>query len=204
MSNLQPLPFVDYQRPEQWDLKSPPLTFVGEAPGADEVRQGRPFAGRSGKLLDQTLEQAGLDRRLCLIANVFRYQPPGNKVSHFFSSRTRARAQGISLALEFGPFGASDYCLEAFAEEIIALRCMLNEVKPPIVIALGRTPLWALTGCGGILERRGQELPCRLRPETVVIPTFHPSYLLRGNLAQQPIFLTDIQNAAERRRHIVE
>ena len=60
------------------------LAIVGEAPGADEVKQGQPFVGRSGQLLNELLEEAGIARAHTLIANVFRYQPPANKVAHFF------------------------------------------------------------------------------------------------------------------------
>jgi DNA polymerase len=56
------------------------LMFVGEAPGAEEDRQGKPFVGRAGKLLDQLLEGIGMDRRHgAFIANVLKNRPPGNR-----------------------------------------------------------------------------------------------------------------------------
>src|SRR5439155_17272286 len=55
------------------------LMFVGEAPGFHEDRQGQPFVGRAGKLLDELLEEVGLARSQCFIANVLKCRPPGNR-----------------------------------------------------------------------------------------------------------------------------
>jgi uracil-DNA glycosylase len=56
-----------------------PVVIVGEAPGASEDKQGRPFVGRAGRLLDQLLEEAGLDREAVFITNVLKARPPGNR-----------------------------------------------------------------------------------------------------------------------------
>ena len=189
------LPRVPYQLPAR-PASRPPLVLVGEAPGRDEAREGRPFVGRSGQLLDRHLEAAGIERRDCLVANVFRLQPPDNKVGHFFSSRAKARRLGVAVVEGLGPFGTSDYCLAEFAGEIEALRAMLAEVRPAAMVALGRTPLWALTGLGGILEKRGAVLPCRLLEGASVVPTYHPSYILRGNHHVAPLFEADLRLAA--------
>ena len=188
------LPFVDYQYPTA-EPATGRIAIIGEAPGNEEVRQGIPFAGRSGKLLDENLAAAGLDRRTCLVANVFRYQPPGNKVGHFFASRTRAKKLGVTVAEDLGPFGASDYVLSEFAGEVAHLRDTLTRLRPVVILALGRTPMWALTGQSGITALRGQELECRLHPEATVIPTFHPSFILRGQRVEEPTFLGDIRHA---------
>ncbi|QQP90368.1 uracil-DNA glycosylase [Skermanella sp. TT6] len=191
------LPFVDYQYPAK-DPAGRRIAIIGEAPGAEEARTGKPFVGASGRLLDENLKSVGLERATCLIGNTFRYQPPGNKVAHFFSSRTKARKMGVEVAEDLGPLGASDYCLARYAGEVEHLRRTLAEVKPGVIIALGRTPLWALTGQSGITALRGQELPCRLFADAVVIPTFHPSYILRGNRVEEPLFHADVKLAAER------
>jgi DNA polymerase len=189
------LPRVAYQFPSQ---RGPGglLALVGEAPGREEVKAGQPFVGRSGRLLDDHLRAAGIAREACLVANVFRLQPPDNKVGHFFASRARARRLGVGLAEALGRFGGSDYCLAAFAGEIEALRRTLTDWRPVVIVALGRTPLWALTGLGGILECRGRVQPCRLLPEAAVVPTYHPSYLLRGQRAAEPAFQADLALAA--------
>jgi DNA polymerase len=190
---FSPLPKVDYDYQTDsahWNG----IILVGEAPGAEEVRLNHPFVGRSGQLLDKMLEKAEIKRQECLIANVFRYQPPGNKVDHFFLSRRAAKEQARPLAEDLGPFGSA-YCLAEFAPEIEYLRATIDnyakkrDPKEMILVALGRTPLWALTGENGLLEKIGKPLPCRLARGLTVIPTFHPSFILRGNWARQDEWL---------------
>src|ERR1700722_11400307 len=108
------LPRVDYDFPAG---KSNGIVLVGEAPGAEEVKQGRPFVGRSGQLLDKILARAGIERKECLVANVFGFRPPGNKVDHFFISRRAAALQGIAIAEEYGQFGSA-WVREQFAGEL--------------------------------------------------------------------------------------
>ena len=189
------LPFADYSFPSSskgWNG----LVLVGEAPGAEEARLKRPFVGRSGQLLDKLLEKADIDREQCLIANVFRRRPPGNKVDHFFASRRAAATQGFELAEAYGKFGSA-FCRTEFATEIEHLGKMLAKQKPKMVIALGRTPLWALTGENGLLDKVGKVLPCRLEPSIPVMPTFHPSFILRGNWKLQDEWLSHFQRATK-------
>jgi DNA polymerase len=173
-----PLPFVDYQYPSA-GCPGPLIALVGEAPGADEVKLGRPFVGRAGQLLDRGLAASGIARDQCLIANVFRLRPPDNKIGHFFASRRRAAQEGERLSESWGKMGA-DFCRERYAAEIDALAEALARAKPAVIVALGRTPLWALTGLGGITALRGQALPNRLG-DAPVIATFHPSFVMRQN-----------------------
>jgi len=190
------LPFADYAYPQSakgWNG----LVLVGEAPGAEEARLGRPFVGRSGQLLDKILEKAGIDRERTLIANVFRYQPPGNKVDFFFASRRAAKEQGFGLAERYGKFG-SFYCRESYATEIDHLGETLAQKNPKAVIALGRTPLWALTGENGLLEKVGKSFLCRLHPKIEVIPTYHPSFILRGNWSLQDAWQSHFEMAHKR------
>lgn len=177
---------VDYDFPadtKHWSH----IALIGEAPGADEARLGHPFVGRSGQLLDKILVKAEIERKKCLVANVFRYQPPGNKVAHFFISKRAAKAEGITLAEKFGQF-SSAYVRGEFGSEIDHLAATLKKMKPKVIVALGRTPLWALTGEGELLKKLGTQLPCRLA-DAPVIPTFHPSFILRGNWGLQDEWL---------------
>lgn len=182
-----PLPKVAYDQPKDWNG----LILVGEAPGAEEARQGRPFVGRSGKLLNEMLEKAGIERARCLVANVFRFQPPANKVDHFFISRRAAMQQGLGIAEGLGKFGSA-WCRADYAGEVTHLAKAIAAARaerPPLIMALGRTPLWALTGENRLLDKVGQRLDCRLSSGVPVIPTFHPSFILRGNWAKQPEWL---------------
>ena len=192
----KPLPKVDYDYPadrKNWSG----LALIGEAPGAEEVRLGHPFVGRSGQLLDKMLQQAGIDRRRCFVGNVFRYQPPGNKVDHFFISRRAADAAGIGIADAYGKFGSS-WVRADFAGEIDHLRDTLRALKPRVVLALGRTPSWALAGVNGLLDKVGQNLPCRLLDGIDVIPTYHPSFIMRGNWGLQEKWLTHFLSVKEK------
>lgn len=191
---MSPLPFVDYDFPETGssDVR---LAIVGEAPGAEEVRRGHPFVGASGRLLDENLQRVGIERRRCFVGNVFRLQPPGNKVGHFFSSRTRARKIGVEVVEKLGPLGTSDYLLKEYAGEIDHLASVLQGLAPRVILALGRTPMWALTGESAITKLRGQPLPCRLVPGAQVVATFHPSYILRGQRVEEPAFEADLRTA---------
>ena len=184
---------VDYDYPADATNWSG-IVLVGEAPGAEEARQGHPFVGRSGQLLDKILERAAIDRKQCLIANVFRRQPPGNKVDHFFISRRASKDQQIAIDESLGQFGSA-WCRADFAKDIQHLTSTLLAINPKIILALGRTPLWALTGENGLLNRVGQALPCRLIPGLLVIPTFHPSFILRGNWGLQDKWLQHMLTA---------
>ncbi len=186
------LPFVDYQYPSNVG-SAPCIALIGEAPGADEVKLGRPFVGRAGQLLDRALAAAGIDRTGCLIANVFRCRPPDNKVGHFFASRRRAAQEDAKLAERWGKLGA-ELCRESYAGEISALAEALAAAQPAVIVALGRTPLWALTGLNGITAMRGRALPNRLG-DAPVIATFHPSFVMRQNSVgpeTEAIFVEDL------------
>lgn len=188
------LPFADYAWPTV-TAAAGRIALVGEAPGAEEARQGRPFVGRSGKLLDDVLVQAGIDRAACLVANVFRLQPPGNKVGHFFASRARAKREGLALDERWGAFGTSDRLLAQYAGELDALAEGLARFNPAVIVAVGRTPTWALTGENRIMAARGQRFACRLGGAAPVIPTFHPSYILRGQFGLIPVWRGDFEQA---------
>lgn len=187
------LPRVEYDYPSDLSRWSR-IALVGEAPGKEEARLGHPFVGRSGQLLNDMLKKAGIKRADCLVANVFRSQPPGNKVDHFFSSRRAAQAANEKLATQYGPFGSA-WCLEKYAFDIKNLSDVLQELSPRIILALGRTPFWALTGENGLLSKVGKRMDCRLAPGIPVIPTYHPSFILRGNWGLQDQWLSHFLHA---------
>lgn len=189
---MSSLPLVPYDIPDKklWNG----IVLVGEAPGADEVKLGHPFVGRSGQLLNDILNKAGVDRSTCLVANVFRFQPPKNKIDHFFISKRSADQQNVKIAEKYGKFGSA-WCRAEFAKEIDNLGKTLDDWRPRIIVALGRTPLWALTGENGLLDKVGSTLNCRLAQNIKVMPTFHPSYILRGNWSKQPDYINHIKAA---------
>ncbi|HEY1260109.1 MAG TPA: uracil-DNA glycosylase [Stellaceae bacterium] len=135
---------------------SAPVMIVGEAPGAEEDRTGRPFVGRAGQLLDRMLAAIGLDRNTVLITNVIYWRPPGN--------RTPTAAEIAS-------------CLP-FVLRHVAL------VAPKVLVLAGGTAAGALLPQGGGITRlRGRwfelDVPGLDRP-VPTLPMFHPSFLLRA------------------------
>lgn len=135
----------------------PVLLFVGEGPGADEDAQGRPFVGAAGQLLDKMIVAMGLTRTEVFIANIIKCRPPGNRTPEADEVQT---------------------CLPFLARQIALL-------KPTVICALGNTPLRALTGNdkAGITRMRGKQLSYN---GITMIPTFHPSFLLRNPDAKKP------------------
>jgi uracil-DNA glycosylase family 4 len=135
--------------------------LLGEAPGYNENISGKPFQGRAGQLLDKVLNSVGISRTECIIANVARKQPPANNISHFFvdSKRTIPKKE---LAL----------WVEELRQEILLY-------KPNIVICLGATALWAMTGLKAISKYRGFIMNSTLVPGQKVLATYHPAAILR-------------------------
>ncbi len=130
------------------------VMFVGEAPGADEDRIGKPFMGRSGQLLDRMMAAIGLDRTGAYVSNVVPWRPPGNR---------NPTPQEISIC-------------RPFIERQIEL------ASPDILVCLGAPATQTLTGTkDGILKARGRFYPYRLGDgrEIRALATLHPAYLLR-------------------------
>ncbi|MFQ5347662.1 MAG: uracil-DNA glycosylase family protein [Rhodothalassiaceae bacterium] len=136
-----------------------PVMLVGEAPGADEDRQGKPFVGAAGRLLDRMLASIGLDRRRnAYISNILPWRPPGNR-----------KPTPVETAL----------CLP-FIRRHIAL------ARPQILVLLGGTAATALLETTqGITRLRGRWT--RFENGAIALdclPMFHPAYLLRSPQAK--------------------
>jgi len=132
------------------------IFFVGEAPGKDEDAQGVPFVGRAGNTFNWMIGQAGINRNECLIGNIARVRPPGNKINYYFEDK------GCTL-----PKPQLKYWIEELKKEI-------EFYKPNVVVALGATALWALTGEKRIGRYHGYVMESTLVPGVKVIPTYHP------------------------------
>jgi DNA polymerase len=129
------------------------LMFVGEAPGAEEDRQGLPFVGRAGQLLNQMLGEIGLSREDVFIANVLKSRPPGNR---------------DPLPLEIA-------ACEPYLFEQVRL------IEPRVVCTLGNFATKLLTGSPtGITRVRGTPQVHELGGRAVfLLPLFHPAAALR-------------------------
>ena len=134
-----------------WATPHADLLFVGEGPGAEEDRQGLPFVGRSGQLLDRLmLEELGITRERVYIANVVKCRPPDNR----------------------DPMPAEIDACRPYLERQIEL------IGPKVVVTLGKfAGQLLLDSKVGITKLRGQQYPFG---DAVLIPTLHPAYALRG------------------------
>ncbi len=132
------------------------IMLVGEAPGADEDRIGRPFVGVSGQLLDRMLACIGLDRSTVYIANILPWRPPGNR------SPTAAE---IAICLPF-------------------IERQIDLVAPEILVLLGGTAAKTLLATNdGIVRTRGKWFSYSspdLTAPIAALATYHPAYLLRS------------------------
>ncbi|HVQ94062.1 MAG TPA: uracil-DNA glycosylase [Mycobacteriales bacterium] len=134
-----------------------PLVLVGEAPGADEDKAGRPFVGRAGRLLDELLAEAGLNRAELAVLNVLQCRPPGNRPP---KPAEIARCRGW-------------------------LDRKLELLHPGLVCALGRTAAGWFLGSGSTLAAaRGRVHEVAGRR---VIVTYHPSAAIRYGPNGEPI-----------------
>lgn len=143
------------------DTKGPSgakMFLLGEAPGEKEDESGQPFhnEGMTGRAFNQLLIQAGISRLECLVGNVARERPPGNKISYYFED-SKCTIPKTKL-------------LQWLAQ----LRQEIEFNKPNVVVALGSTALWALTGEKAISTYRGFLMESTLVPGVKVLPTYHP------------------------------
>ena len=135
------------------------LMFVGEGPGAQEDMSGRPFVGRAGELLTKMIENAiEVPRQSVYIANIVKCRPPNNRVPTPEEAYT---------------------CLPYLMKQI-------ELVAPRVIVALGATAYHYLTGDkSGITKVRGEVID---RGDYLLVPTYHPSYLLRNPSAKKEVY----------------
>lgn len=135
------------------------IMLIGEAPGSEEDRVGKPFVGRSGQLLDRMLGAIGLDRTKVYIANTVPWRPPGNRTP---------TPEEIALCLPF-------------------LHRQIELVAPKIIVTLGGPAMQTVfQTSAGILKSRGQWRDLSIGSHSAkAIATLHPAYLLRQPLQKQ-------------------
>ena len=140
-------------------LRRSRVMFVGEAPGYEEDISGRPFVGRSGKLLDLMMGAIGLDRTKAYIANVVPWRPPGNRTP---------TPQETAICLPF-------------------IRRQIELANPDILVCLGGPAMQTLLGTkDGITRSRGRWFPFDSGSREIrALATFHPAFLLRSPLQKR-------------------
>ncbi len=134
------------------------LMFVGEAPGADEDAQGIPFVGRAGQLLTKIIVAMGMTREQVYIANILKCRPPGNR----------------------DPEPDEVETCEGFLFQ------QIQAVQPRIIVALGRHAAQLLLQTKTPISKiRGEFFQFQ---NSLLIPTFHPSYLLRNPSSKRQVW----------------
>jgi len=156
------------------DINSP-IMFIGEAPGADEDEQGEPFVGRAGQLLSKIIEAMGFSRETVYIANILKCRPdtPGQTAGN-----RPPTPEEIQRCLPY-------------------LNAQIDLIQPKAIVALGATAVAGLFGKSAPISKiRGSFMEFRGIP---VMPTFHPSYLLRPNgFSAKPLVWQDMLLALEK------
>lgn len=132
------------------------IMFVGEAPGADEDAQGRPFVGRAGQLLDKIITACGLERNDVFIGNILKCRPPGNR---------DPRPEEIISCLPY-------------------LQQQIEIIEPEIIVALGahaaKTLLKSTKAIGELRGQFHEYITGIGRSPVKLMATYHPAYLLRN------------------------
>ncbi len=138
-------------------IEHPIVLVIGEGPGEDEDKSGRPFVGKAGQLLDKMLAAISLDRNAnCYIANIVKCRPPSNRT----------------------PFPQEAEACKGYLE------AQINILKPKMILAMGRTAVQNLMETSeGINNLRGKFLDYKGIP---LMATYHPSALLRNESLKRP------------------
>lgn len=128
------------------------LMIIGEAPGADEDRQGEPFVGRAGQLLNAMLQAIGLQRQQVYIANILKCRPPNN--------RDPSQAEAVQC---------QDYLFR-----------QITLVQPKLILVLGRIAAHRLLNTDAPLSKLHGKLKMESHSGVPLLVTYHPAYLLRS------------------------
>jgi len=162
--------------PSEGNRHDPKFVIIGEAPGADEVKQERPFVGKAGQLLREHLREIGFNRKNTMITNVLPCRPEKNK----FPSNSEI----------------IEKCMKKWLLEELLL------VDPKVIILLGSKPLLYVLGVEeGISKVRGTKYYIDESKNILCIPTFHPSYVMRMRGSEDGdkivnLFNSDLKKAA--------
>lgn len=147
------------------------LMFVGEAPGADEDAQGLPFVGRAGQLLTRIIEAIELKREDVYIANILKCRPPENR---------NPEVDEVEMCQPF-------------------LMRQIQAIAPRVIVTLGKYASQTLLETDTPISRlRGAFHPLG---DTLVMPTFHPSYLLRNPGSKRDVW-EDMKKVRDRLREL--
>lgn len=171
------------------------IALVGEAWGAEEEAAFRatgiptPFIGPAGQELDRMLAEVGINRSECYVTNVFNLRPPSNDIATLC-----CRAKDPGRAPDLPALSTGNYLRSEHSAHLNRLAGELGREKPNLAVALGNTACWALLGSNGISKLRGATALSSLVPGLKVLPTYHPSAVLR-QWSLRPVTIVDLEKA---------
>ena len=154
--------------PGSGNIENPKVVFIGEGPGKNEDLQGKPFVGRGGKLLDELLQSAGLERNQVYITNIVKCRPPKNR---------KPKPDEI------------DICTSNYLEK------QLGILKPKIICTLGATAMEYFIGEKKMGPNHGR-LAHSLKSEIPMLPTYHPASIFR-NRSLKTLLKADLKKVSE-------
>ena len=162
------------------------IVLVGDTPGEEEIKAGVPFVGTSGQELTRCLAEAGLDRDSLHLTNVFSERPPSNNLDFWM-----VKKKDLPAGYDLPPYAKGQYLCPSKAPLVQQFQAHLSALQPNLIVALGGTALWALTGLTGITNYRGAIVHS---PWGKILPTFHPTAILRA-WGSRPILVADLNKA---------
>jgi len=161
-------------RPRVWgeypETGTAQLLLIGESPGSEESNQKRPFVGPAGGFLNHVLHEAEINRHRLWVTNLISCKPPENDLDSFEGQE------------------ALTCCRPGLEAELNASK------KTKVIMPLGTKPLHALGIEEGITRARGSVYP---KKERIILPTFHPSYILRGAKKEEGTWIGDFIKARD-------
>lgn len=182
------------------------VMIIGEAWGEREEEKGESFVGPSGDELNRLLHDAGMTRSECFVTNLVNARPRGNDIKSWIAQKKKEITHDM---VNFRGKWVKPVILDGFHR----LLREIHLVRPKVIICVGNSSMWALTGADGITKWRGSQLRCNIPRELYppgllgpedrpwsgkLIPTFHPAYILR-DFSQRQVALIDLKRAAKER-----
>jgi DNA polymerase len=179
----------------KWEMHTSPtapsprtLVILGEAPGADEEASGIPFVGSAGRQLTEVFERAGLQRSCWHILNTFLKRPPSNDLGDASWTLNKTEFKREYGYVPLTPSLKKRYLRPEHQWQIEELQTRLRILKPDLILAMGATALWALTGNDAITQWRGNFFVSSFGN---AIATLHPASVLY-QYSNMPLLWADL------------
>jgi len=178
------------------------ILFIGQAPASEEVRKGEPFVGPAGQEFDRLLRTAGIVRMDHAITNVFDEPLPkvGMDGVTITTKELKDQKKGENPQLvhyDLPPIKRGRYLKHEWAHHVGRLAAEIKSIAPTLIVPMGDEALWSVTGQFGITAHRGSvgmtSAP-GLCDDYKILPTYHPSYILRNYRARHSI-ISDLMKA---------